>query len=150
MWNDKPRDIERGFSIWAIIKWVESDLMSLAQRQTGSQLPTECVFFPLFFFFFNYRLDLIKSFSDISQWLVITSIKNMIPEQQSGDSFFFFFVRKYVSSVYWHHIIFLQRCELMCHLYAASPSSPPESWIFWQNQRRLFAMPTRVQPPRCF
>ena len=90
MWNDKPRDIERGFSIWAIIKWVESDLMSLAQRQTGSQLPTECVFFPLFFFFFNYRLDLIKSFSDISQWLVITSIKNMIPEQQSGDSFFFF------------------------------------------------------------
>lgn len=79
--------------------------MSLAQRQTGSQLPTECVFFPLFF---NYRLDLIKSFCDISQWLVITSIKNMIPEQQSGDSFFFFVFpeRKYVSSIYWHHIIF--------------------------------------------
>lgn len=149
MWNDKPRDTERGFSIWAIIKWVESDLMSLAQRQTGSQLPTECVFFPLFF---NYRLDLIKSFCDISQWLVITSIKNMIPEQQSGDSFFFFFFSR--EKICQFRLLaphnFLQRCELMCHLYAASPSSPPESRIFWQNQRRLFAVPTRVHLPRFF
>ena len=155
MWNDKPRDTERGFSIWAIIKWVESDPMSLAQRQTGSQLPTECVFFPLLF---NYRLDLIKSFCDISQWLLITSIKTWFLSNKVEIPFFlnFFFLswlleRKYVSSIYWHHIFFffLQGCELMCHLYAASPSFPSESRIFWQNQRRLFVMPTRVQLSRC-
>lgn len=50
-------------SILATIKQVESDLMSLAQRQTGIQLPVESVFFPPYY---NYRLDLIKSFCDIS------------------------------------------------------------------------------------
>lgn len=49
-------------SILATIKWVESDLMSLAQAQTGIQLPEERVVSP----YFNYRLDLIKSFCDIS------------------------------------------------------------------------------------
>lgn len=59
MWHDKWRDSKRGFSIQAVIKWAESDLMSLAQRQARLQLPMKCLFV-------NYRLDLIKSFCVIS------------------------------------------------------------------------------------
>ena len=80
MWNDKLRHQTR-VSIKAIIKRVDSDLMSSG---TEAERRTAANGLWLFFKYFNYKLDLIKSFCVISWWPVITSIiKKKNPEPQN-------------------------------------------------------------------